>query len=86
MTAVGEAGLQDTHENVLSIMAKNESSINENFPPNSFGRLFWNEQKKAAAVARSNGMRWHPLMIKWCIYLRHLSCGCYEKDYKSLGV
>ena len=24
------------------------------------------------------GMRWHPLLIKWCIYLRHLSAKSYE--------
>ena len=23
-------------------------------------------------------MRWHPLMIRWCIYLRHLSSSAYE--------
>ena len=23
-------------------------------------------------------MRWHPLMIKWCLYLRHQSSGAYE--------
>ena len=23
-------------------------------------------------------MRWHPLVIKWCIYLRHLSGSAYE--------
>ena len=67
---VGEVMSQDTHESLVSIMAENESSIYKNFPPNSFGRIFWDQQKKAAAL--SNGMRWHPLMIKWCIHLRHL--------------
>ena len=23
-------------------------------------------------------MRWHPLIIKWCIYLRHFSSGAHE--------
>ena len=23
-------------------------------------------------------MKWHPLMIKWCIYLRYKSSGAYE--------
>ena len=79
--AVGEVMSQDTHESLVSIMAENESSINENFPPNSFGHIFWDQQKKAAAL--SNGMRWHPLMIKWCIHLCHLSSGCYEALRKS---
>ena len=28
-------------------------------------------------------MRWHPLFIKWCIYLRHLSGSAYEMLRKS---
>ena len=28
-------------------------------------------------------MRWHPLFIKWCIYLRHLSGSAYEMLQKS---
>ena len=23
-------------------------------------------------------MRWHPLMIKWCLYLRHISSRAYD--------
>ena len=81
--AIGEVVSQDTHESLVSIMAENESSVHENFPPDSFGRIFWDQQKKAAAQPTSKGMRWHPLMIKWCIHLRHLSSGCYEALRKS---
>ena len=23
-------------------------------------------------------MRWHPLIIKWCLHFRHLSSSCYD--------
>ena len=31
----------------------------------------------------SSTMRWHPLMMKWCIYLRHLSSTAYEALQQS---
>ena len=80
---VGEVVSQDTHESLVSIMAECESSIHENFPPDSFGRIFWDQQRKAASLSTASGMRWHPLMIKWCIHLRHHSSGCYEALRKS---
>lgn len=80
---VGEVVSQDTHESLVSIMAECESSICEKFPSDSFGRIFWEQQKKAASLSTASGMRWHPLMIKWCIHLRHHSSGCYEALRKS---
>ena len=45
---------------------------------NEFAGLFWDEQAKAATHKDARGMRWHPLMIKWCIYLQHLSQAAYN--------
>lgn len=53
----------------------------EEFPQGSFARLFWQQQLEAVSRkdARSmKGMRWDPLMVKWCLYLRHKSSGAYE--------
>ena len=36
-------------------------------------------------VKSTQGMRWDPLMIRWCLYLRHLSSGAYEM-LRSSGV
>ena len=81
--AVGEVVAPDTHESLRSIMTENESSVYKSFPHDSFGRIFWDQQKKAAEVSTSSRMRWHPLIIKWCIHLRHLSSGCYEAMRKT---
>uniref|UniRef100_A0A7M5V6L6 Uncharacterized protein n=1 Tax=Clytia hemisphaerica TaxID=252671 RepID=A0A7M5V6L6_9CNID len=34
--------------------------------------LLWEQQKKAAKLKKPTSMRWHPVMIRWCliIYLR----------------
>lgn len=36
---------------------------------NSFSRLFWEEQLKAASTKDGRQVRWHLLLIKWCLNL-----------------
>ena len=83
ITDVGEVVDEDVHQSLTSIMSENESSIYESFPPSSFGRIFWDQQTKAIQAKSALGMRWHPLMIKWCLHLRHLSSSGYEALRKS---
>ncbi|XP_060077288.1 uncharacterized protein LOC132556865 [Ylistrum balloti] len=45
--------------------------------PNSLQRLFWEQQMKFNESGR-NGMRWHPMIIRWCLYLRHRSSKAYD--------
>ena len=33
---------------------------------------------KAASVKDARAMRWHRLMVKWCLYLQHKSSGAHE--------
>ncbi|KAL5491299.1 hypothetical protein EMCRGX_G016561 [Ephydatia muelleri] len=39
-------------------------------PGSSFQRIFWMQQVEAAKK-KKRGVHWHPLMIRWCLYLRH---------------
>ncbi len=48
----------------------------------SFGQIFWREQLKNIQAVPS-GRRWTPLLIKWCLYIHHLSSGAYELLRKS---
>ena len=47
------------------------SGDNDNpFDPDSPQSLLWHEQKKQALLQkddRSKGMRWYPVMIRWCV-------------------
>ena len=45
--------------------------------PGTFQHIFWQQQKQAATRDK-RGMRWHPAMIKWCLYLRHQSSQAYN--------
>ena len=66
------------HDDLCSIMLQNDSIIRERFPPESFCRLFWEQQKKAVQAKSASGVRWHPLIIKWCLHLHHLSGSGYD--------
>ena len=48
-----------------------------------FQKIFWQQQALASSKKDHRGMRWHPLMIKWCIYLRAHSQGAYETLLQS---
>ena len=50
------------------------------YSEDSFQHIFWQQQKKSLAKEGSSkkGNRWHPLIIKWCLYLKHQSSKGYE--------
>ena len=52
---------------LLNVM--NSSDIEEVYlDENAYQRLFWKEQLKYNDMADKRGMRWHPMIIKWCIF------------------
>ena len=48
------------------------------YPEDSFLRLFWKQQVQAANENEYCKMRWHPMMIRWCLYLNSKSTTGYE--------
>lgn len=66
-----------------TIMASENNLIMKKYPEGSFQNVFWKQQFEAASKSDKRGIRWDPLMIKWCIYLRHKSSGAYEHIRQS---
>lgn len=66
------------HNDMKSIMNENFSKISTQYSENTFERMFWQQHAWSAACKHAKGHRWHPAMIKWCLYLRHLSGRAYE--------
>ena len=60
------------------IMEDCSAKVSEEFPEGSLPRIFWEQQLKAASCGDKRQMRWHPAMVKWCLYLRHQSSTAYE--------
>ena len=72
-------------DDLRQIMQDNLADIARKYPPNTFQRVFWEQHAKSSACKGSRGIRWHPAMIRWCLYLRHLSGKAYEV-MRSSGV
>lgn len=61
-----------THQDMIGLMKCDEvSKFFKSLPEDSFRQLFWNQQLKAASLKNACTMKWHPLMIRWCLSLRH---------------
>ena len=69
---------EELHSDLDSIMKEHSPDIASKFPTGSFQRIFWEQQHQANTTQKAQGRRWHPLMIKWCLYLRHVSSRGYE--------
>ena len=69
---------EDLHEELEAIVNDQSPFIAETHPEHSFAKIFWENQKRALLLANPRSMKWDPLMIRWCLYLRHFSCGAYE--------
>ena len=85
-TKVEKKGIQlhnDIHNDLLSIMQENSQEIENNFPNDSFRQLFWKQQFEAALKSNPKQMKWHPLMIKWCLSIKLKSSTTYETLCKS---
>ena len=69
---------ESLHQDLSQITQQHDDTIKEKFPEGSFKRLFWDEQMKAATVSDPRLMRWHPMMIRWCLNLKLLSTSAYH--------
>lgn len=65
------------HSDLVGIMQQNSDKIKSSYPEGSFARLLWDEQLKASS-GNLRQMRWHPVIIKWCLNLKLLSSSAYH--------
>ena len=68
----------DVHNTLFGVMKENAPKIEKAFPEGSFRQLFWRQQFEAASKTDARQMRWHPMMIKWCLYLKLRSSSTYH--------
>ena len=61
------------HRDFKEIASENISKIHLSYPEDLLARVFWDQQLKVSQFKKSTSMKWQPLFIKWCLYLRHLS-------------
>ena len=64
-------------EDLVNIMKVHTATVKSEDASHSFRHILWDQQLQATS-RDPRGMRWHPLMIRWCIYLSHKSSGAYN--------
>ena len=74
----GESLTPHQNEEVASLVEDCQSEFEKAFPPSSFQRCFWEEQLRYNRLNNKSGMRWHPLIIRWCLYIRSKSSKAYD--------
>ena len=68
----------DLEADLLQIMNENTDSVQQVYAKGTFARLLWDEQLKAATAKGPRQIRWHPMLIKWCLNLKLLSSSAYH--------
>lgn len=75
----------DFGDDFTVLMKKYTPLIESTHKKDSFQYLFWKQQLNAMTMANPKSVRWHPLVIKWCLYLHHKSSGAY-KTLRESGI
>ena len=71
---------KELHSDLVSIMNKH---LPKSEKPEDFKSLFWKQQLQAFSYNSNKSMKWHPVMIRFCLYLHHKSSSAYEQLRKS---
>jgi len=75
----------DINDDMKQMIEDATESVHQTHQPHSLQCLFWEQQKKASSLTDRCSMKWHSLIIKWCLYLRHISSKGYELLRQRLG-
>ena len=76
---------EELSADMCKLMDENDIQVQEEYKEDTFHNIFWKQQREAMGRegVKRNGIRWHPLMIKWCLYLRHQSSKAYDTIRES---
>ena len=74
---------EELDSDIRQMVEEHEDDAKAAFPERSFQCLFWEEQKRALGLKDKRSMKWHPLFIRWCMDLRHVSGKAYELLHQS---
>ena len=73
----------ELNDGLANLLKVHEKDAVKSKSDESFHKIFWAQQVKALTIKAKSQIRWHPLMIRWALYLHHRSSGAYETLRKS---
>ena len=74
----GETLSPQQNEDIESLVENCQNDFEQAFPETSFQCCFWEQQLRYNRLNSKSGMRWHPLIIRWCLYIRSKSSKAYD--------
>ena len=66
-------------------MMDDTDEIMKKYGADSFEYIFWQQQKEAASQKQRCQIRWHPMIICWCLQLKFMSSSGYDA-FRSSGI
>ena len=63
----------DLHEDLVSTVNESTLEVEKQYPPDSFQRVFWEQQRQAMEKTDARSMRWEPAMIRFVVIFPTLS-------------
>ena len=61
-----------------SILSDSTDDIRKHYPLGTFQRIFWDQQVESLKLKDKRQIRWHPMMIKWCLSIKLRSSSTYN--------
>ena len=76
---------ENLDKDLREIMTDNTDEILKKYRADSFEYVFWEQQKEAASQKQRCQIRWHPMMVRWCLHLKFISSSAYDA-LRSSGI
>lgn len=73
----------EMNDGLVKLLKMYEKEATMDKSDDSFLKIFWMQQLKILTLKSKSSIRWHPLIIRWALYLHHRSSGAYETLRKS---
>ena len=68
---------------ITEIIGDLTNEVRKAFSPGTFAQLFWEQQIEALKCTDSRQVRWHPMIIKWCLSIKLRSSSSYNALFNS---
>ncbi|KAL5457434.1 hypothetical protein EMCRGX_G034693 [Ephydatia muelleri] len=65
-------------KDIKQIMEEKSNEIRKTYQADSFQCIFWNQQLELLKLKDKRQIRWHPMIIRWCLSLKLLSSASYH--------
>ena len=69
---------QDSFKRIFWEQQVRETNSSINISMRTCIHISYDMQKQASKVKGHGGMRWHPLILRWCLYMKYFSTNAYE--------